>query len=139
MDYIVYGINTNEPNANGRIYHPDALVKAIEEYKEVVAQGRGVVELRDNNDPKIEINYLDVCAKVEDINYDKDEGVVITSISTPISTPKGGIYKDLLDLEVPLTIGMSCVGRRSAGGMTFVEKIVGFSFIQEQGDYSDEL
>ena len=100
-------------NENGRIYPRRVLEKAVEEFKELIKEGRAVGTLEHPEDGKTKVS--DISHKIVDI-YMEEDGTVV-GIAECLNTSAGKELQALLEAGVKLG-----VSSRGVGSVKIVEK-----------------
>lgn len=100
MKIIGVAAHTKIPNANNTIYEPNAMKKALVEFKKIVDMGRAIGELGQQPlDPifsKTEVNLNRASHIVSEISFDESSGEVISTLDT-IDSRNGRIMDAIIE------------------------------------------
>ena len=119
-------------NANGRIYDPEAMKAAFDDYKKKVDAGEafGIIGDAERSTDTFDTKLSEISHRVTEINYDELTGKVFGKIQL-YDTPRGNIAQKLVDTYGSLDIAPSSFGEIENGKVVKVSQFNSFDIVKE--------
>ncbi len=128
----VFGVVSDTPNNNGRIYTEEEYLPQIKLIREELKQNMAILGEIDHPEDRFEVRLKEASHRILDVWYDKINKVIMGKIEL-LNTPNGNILKSLVDQNIPLFISSRAAGTVGNDNKVNIKRIFTWDVVYRPG------
>ena len=128
----VFGVVSDTPNNNGRIYTEEEYLPQIKLIREELKQNMAILGEIDHPEDRFEVRLKEASHRILDVWYDKINKVIMGKIEL-LNTPNGNILKSLVEQNIPLFISSRAAGTVGNDNKVNIKRIFTWDVVYRPG------